>query len=61
MNCNEHCFGCHGLYDVDDGIASSRRSSLNALIEDPEVEKLDISTIRNFYDRYKKSNNTPLC
>ena len=47
MNCNEQCFGCHGLYDVDDDIASSRRSSLNALIEDLDVEKLDISTIRD--------------
>ena len=54
MNCNEQCFGCHGLYDVNDDIASSRRSSLDALIEDPDVEKLDISTIRDFYDQYKK-------
>ena len=58
MNCKEQCFGCHGLYDVDDDIASSRRSSLDALIEDPNVEKLDISTIRDFYDQYKKSYNT---
>jgi hypothetical protein len=49
MNCEEQCFGCHGLYDVDDDIASSRRSSLDALVEDPDVEKLDISTIRDFY------------
>ena len=61
MNCNEQCFGCHGLYDVDDDIASSRRSSLNDLIEDPGVEKFDISTIRDFYDQYKKSYDTPLC
>ena len=61
MNCNEQCFGCHGLYDVDDDIASSRRSSLGALIVDPIVEKLDISTIRDFYDQYKKSYDTPLC
>ena len=20
MNCKEQCFGCHGLYDVDDDI-----------------------------------------
>ena len=59
MNCNEQCFGWHGLYDVDDDIA--RRSSLDALIEDPNVEKLDISTIRDFYDQYKKSYDTPLC
>ena len=26
MNCNEQCFGYHGLYDVDDDIANSRRS-----------------------------------
>jgi len=48
MNCNEQCFGCHGLYDVDDDIASSRRSSLNALIEDLDVEMSDSST----YDMY---------
>ena len=61
MNCNEQCFGCHGLYDVDDDIASSRRSSLDALVEDPEVEESDISTIRDFYDLYKKSYGTPWC
>ena len=61
MNCNEQCFSCHGLYDVDDDIATSRRSSLDALIEDFDVEKLNISTIRNFYDPYKKSFDTPLC
>ena len=59
MNCDEQCFGCHGLYDADDDIASSRRSSLDALAQDPEVEKLDI--IRDFYDHYKKSYDTPLC
>ena len=58
----EQCFGCHGLYDVNDDIASSRRSSLDALVEDRDVEKLDISTtIRDFYDQYKKSYDTPLC
>ena len=61
MNCKEQCFGCHGLYDVDDDIANSRRSSLDALIVDPKVEELDISTIRDFYDQYKKSYDTPLC
>ena len=61
MNCKEQCFGCHGLYDVDDDIASSRKSSLDALIVDPNVEELDISTIRDFYDQYKKSYDTPLC
>jgi len=61
MNCKEQCFGCHGLYDVDDDIANSRRSSLDALIVDPNVEELDISTIRDFYDQYKKSYDTPLC
>ena len=61
MNCDEQCFGCHGLYDVDDDIANSRRSSLDALIVDPNVEELDISTIRDFYDQYKKSYDTPLC
>ena len=61
MNCKEQCFGCHGLYDVNDDIASSRRSSLDALIVDPNVEELDISTIRDFYDQYKKSYDTPLC
>ena len=61
MNCKEQCFGCHGLYDVDDDIASSRRSSLDALIVDPEVEKLDVPVIRAFYDQYKKSYDTPLC
>ena len=61
MNCKEQCFGCHGLYDVDDDIANSRRSSLDALIVDPNVEELDISTIRAFYDLYKKSYGTPLC
>ena len=53
--------GCHGLYDVNDDTASSRRSSLDALIVDPDVEKLDVSTIRDFYDQYKKSYDTPLC
>jgi hypothetical protein len=61
MNCKEQCFGCHGLYDVNDDIANSRRSSLDALIVDPNVEELDISTIRDFYDQYKKSYDTPLC
>ena len=61
MNCDEQCFGCHGLCDVDDDITSSRRSSPDALIEDPNVEKLDISTIRDFYDQYKKSYDPPLC
>ena len=61
MNCNEQCFGCHGLYDVNDGIASSRRSSLNTLIEDSDVEESDISTIRDFYDQYRKSYETLLC
>ena len=61
MNCKEQCFGCHGLYDVDDDIANSRRSSMDALIVDPNVEELDISTIRDFYDQYKKSYDTPLC
>ena len=61
MNCNEQCFGCHGLYDVNDGIASSRRSSLNTLIEDSDVEESDISTIREFYNQYKNSYGTPLC
>ena len=61
MNCKEQCFGCHGLYDVDDDIASSRRSSLDALAQDPEVEKLDVPTIQTFYDLYKKSYDTPLC
>ena len=61
MNCKEQCFGCHGLYDVDDDIANSRRSSLDALIVDPNVEELDITTIRDFYNQYKKSYDTPLC
>ena len=61
MNCKEQCFGCHGLYDVNDDIASSRRSSLDALIVDHNVGELDISTIRDFYDQYKKSYDTPLC
>ena len=61
MNCKEQCFGCHGLYDVDDDIANSRRSSLDTLIVDPNVEELDISTIQDFYDQYKKSYDTPLC
>ena len=61
MNCKEQCFGCHGLYGVDDDIASSRRSSLDALAQDPEVEKSDVPAIRAFYDLYKKSYDTPLC
>ena len=61
MKSTKQCFGCHGLYDVDDDIANSRRSSLDALIVDPNVEELDISTIRDFYDQYKKSYDTPLC
>ena len=61
MNCKEQCFGCHGLFDVNDDIASSRRSSLDTLAQDPEVEKSDVPAIRDFYDLYKKSYNTPLC
>ena len=62
MNCKEQCFGCHGLFHVNDDIASSRRSSLDALIVDPNVDEFDISTIRDFYDQYKKSYyGTPLC
>ena len=61
MNCKEQCFGCHGLYDVNDDIASSRRSSLDTLAQDPEVEKSDVPAIRAFYDLYKKSYDTPLC
>ena len=61
MKSAKQCFGCHGLYDVDDDIASSRRSTLDALAQDPEVEKSDVSTIRAFYDLYKKSYDTPLC
>ena len=61
MNCKEQCFGCHGLYDVDDDIASSRRSSLDAIAQDPEVEKSDVPAIRAFYDLYKKSYDIPLC
>ena len=58
MNCKEQCFGCHGLYDVDDVIASSRRSSLDTPAQDPEVEKSDVPAIRAFYDLYKKSYDT---
>ena len=61
MNCKEQCFGCHGLFDVNDDIASSRRSSLDTLAQDPEVEKSDVPAIRAFYDLYKKSYDTPLC
>ena len=61
MNYKEQCFGYHGLFDVNDGIASSRRSSLNTLIEDSDVEESDISTIRYFYDQYRKSYDTLLC
>ena len=61
MNCKEQCFGCHGLYDIDDDIASSRRSSLDALAQDPEVEKSDVPAIRAFYDLNKKPYDTPLC
>ncbi len=57
----EQCFGCHGLYDVDDDIANSRISSPYALIVDPNVEELDISTIQDFYDQYKMPYDTPLC
>ena len=59
MNCNEQCFGCHGLYDVDDDIASSRRSSLDALAQDPEVEKSDVPAIRDFYDLNKSRMTYP--
>ena len=61
MNCKEQCFGCHGLFNVNDDIASSRRSSLDTLAQDPKVEKSDVPTIRAFYDLYKKSYDTPLC
>ena len=61
MKCQNHCFGCHGLFDVDDDIASSRRSSFYALARDPEVEECDVLTIRAFYDLNKKSYDTPLC
>jgi len=46
------------LHDVDEHIASCRRSSLNALIKDLDVEESDISTIRDFYNQYKKSYDT---
>ena len=61
MNCKEQCFGCHGLYDVDDDIASSRRTSLHTLARDHEMDKSDIPTIRAFYDLNKKCYDTPLC
>ena len=61
MKSTKQCFGCHGLFDVDDDIASSRRSSLDALAQDPDVEKSDVPIIRAFYDLYKKSYDTPLC
>ena len=59
MKSTKQCFGCHGLFDVGDDIASSRRSTLNTLIEDSDVEESDISTIRDFYNQYKKSYDTP--
>ena len=52
MNYKEQCFGYHGLFDVNDDIASSRRSSLDALAQDPVVEILDVAVIRAFYDQY---------
>ena len=61
MNCKEQCFGCYGLFNVNDDIASSRRTSLDTLAQDPEVEKSDVPAIRAFYDLYKKSYDTPLC
>ena len=57
MNCKEQCFGCYGLYDIDDDIASSRRSSLDALVEDPDVEKSDVPTIRAYTDKYDDKRN----
>jgi len=53
-------FGCHGLFDVDDDIASSRRSSLYTLDRDHEMDKSDIPTIRVFYYLNKKCYDTPL-
>jgi len=61
MKSTKQCFGCHGLFDVDDDIASSRRSSLHTLDRDHEMDKSDIPTIRAFYDLNKKCYDTPLC
>ena len=43
------CHELYELYDVDDDITNSRRSSLG------------ISTNRDFYNQYKKSSDKPLC
>ena len=61
MKSTKQCFGCHGLFDVDDDIASSRRTSLHTLARDHEMDKSDIPTIRAFYDLNKKCYDTPLC
>ena len=47
MNCDEHYFGCHRVYDIDDHITSSRNSpSLNALIENLDAKESDMYTIQ---------------
>ena len=58
MKSTKQCFGCHGLFDVDDDIASSRRTSLHTLARDHEMDKSDIPTIRAFYDLNKKCYDT---
>ena len=42
MENHRHCFGCDGEFDVDDGIASFRRSSFCDLVDDPDVSSEDM-------------------
>jgi hypothetical protein len=39
----------------------SNESDWESVLKDPDVEESYISTIRDFYDQYKKSYGTPLC
>ena len=61
MENHRHCFGCDGEFDVDDGIASFRRSSFCDLVDDPDVSSEDLYAILDFYKLNKRSLNTPIC
>ena len=61
MENHTHCFGCDGEFDVDDGIASFRRSSFCDLVDDPDVSSEDLCAILQFYKLNKRSLHTPIC
>ena len=54
-------YGCDGEFDVDDDIASFRRSSFCDLVDDPDVSSEDLYAILDFYKLNKRSLHTPIC